>query len=91
MDLLRGIPLLAVNDEVIAVAERIVATGLIPRKAANDAYHLAVSAFHGVDYLLTWNCTHLANAEIIGPIADLIRAIGYSAPTVCTPVELMGG
>ena len=62
----------------------------MPRKAAGDALHLAVAAVHGIDFLLTWNYRHLANAEMLGTIARLLAAKGYRIPTVCTADELMG-
>ncbi len=50
-----------------------------------------VAARHGIDYLLTWNCKHIANAEIIRRLDQVIRDNGYLAPTICTPTELFGG
>ena len=52
---------------------------------------IAVAARHGIDYLLTWNCKHIANAEIIRRLDQVIRDAGYLAPTICTPTELFGG
>ena len=62
----------------------------MPLKAADDALHLAIAAVHGIDFLLTWNCRHLANAEIMGAMAHVLTAEGYRVPVVCTPDELMG-
>ena len=58
-------------------------------KAAADALHIAVAAVRGLDYLLTWNCTHIANARTRGKIEGLCRAAGYDPPMLCTPMELM--
>jgi hypothetical protein len=51
--------------------------------------HIAVAAVHGMDYLLTWNCTHIANAALRGPMEDACRANGYVLPVICTPEELL--
>jgi len=51
--------------------------------------HIAVAAVHGLDYLLTWNCTHIANARMRGKIEGLCRAAGYDPPIICTPMELV--
>ncbi len=61
-ELAAGLPVLAITDEVIALAEALVWRGPFPPKAATDAVHIAVAAVHAVDYLLTWNCKHIANA-----------------------------
>lgn len=62
---------------------------LIPAKAAADAAHIAVSAVHGMDFLLTWNCRHIANATIVEKLRAICIREGYSAPVICTPHELM--
>lgn len=62
----------------------------IPPRSSADAIHVALAVLHGMDYLLTWNCTHLANAELRGAIEAICQAAGYAAPILCTPEELMG-
>jgi len=64
--------------------------GLLPPKAAIDALHLALATVHGMDYLLTWNCTHLANAALRSRLEAVCRAQGYEPPIICTPEELGG-
>jgi hypothetical protein len=61
----------------------------LPERAAVDALHIAVAAVHGMDYLLTWNCTHIANAALRDPIESVCRAHGYEPPAICTPEELL--
>lgn len=61
----------------------------MPSKAATDSLHIAVAAVNGMDYLLTWNCTHIANAEFRHGIESICRDYGYSPPVICTPEELM--
>ena len=85
---LKGIPLLDVTVEVEALAALLLKHIPLPQKAAVDAAHIAVSAVHGIDYLLTWNCKHIANASLRHRIETICRSEGYEAPTVCTPQEL---
>lgn len=58
--------------------------------AVVDALHVAVAAIWGMNYFLTWNCKHIANAERRDGIASVIRKLGYSPAVLCTPEELMG-
>ena len=61
-----------------------------PAIPARQTLHVAVAAVHGIDYLLTWNCTHLANAEMKESTESLVAVYGYAIPIICTPEELMG-
>jgi hypothetical protein len=61
----------------------------LPKRAAVDALHIAVAAAHGMDYFLTWNCTHFANAALRDSIESICRAGGYEPPLICTPEELL--
>jgi hypothetical protein len=88
--MLRAFPLLDVNNEVIALAARILGSKVLPSKAARDAAHIAVSAVHGARFLLTWNCAHLANAETLPQVEGVCLAVGYKCPVICTPDELLG-
>jgi len=63
---------------------------VLPAKAVEDAFHVAIATLHGMDYLLTWNCRHIANAEIIRRLVELCEELGYELPTLCTPEQLMG-
>jgi hypothetical protein len=58
--------------------------------SAEDALHVAVAAVHGMDYLLTWNCRHIANATNRQAITKACDDAGYQTPVICTPEELMG-
>ncbi len=87
---MEALPLLAVNDEVISLTQTLLRRKVLPRKATRDAGHIAVSAVHGVHFLLTWNCTHLANAEIFESVDAACSCEGYRCPIICTPAELMG-
>jgi predicted nucleic acid-binding protein len=89
LDVLATMTLLEITEDAVALAEELVRSGALPEKAENDALHIAVAAFHGVPYLLTWNCRHMANATIRGQIGTICAAKGYNAPVICTPEELM--
>lgn len=91
LELISNLDELSIDEQVISLTTTILETGLIPQKAAADAVHIAVAARHGVDYLLTWNCKHIANAEIIRRISYVISQEGYFVPIVCTPRELLEG
>jgi len=64
--------------------------GALPSKAFNDALHVAIAAINGVDYILTWNCIHIANGEKIRVITGICQEHEYKTPLICTPLELMG-
>ena len=91
MDFLQNISVLAADEEVARLAEEIIKESIIPEKAATDALHIAVATRHGMDYLLTWNCAHIANAEIMRMVERVMEYQGYEMPVICTPDELMGG
>ena len=60
----------------------------MPPKAAIDAVPVAIAATHGADFLVTWNCAHIANAAIREKIDAVCRAAGFRPPVICTPLEL---
>lgn len=84
-----NIPVLKVNETAIILAEHLVSQGPIPKESAADALHIAIAAVNGIDYLLTWNCKHLANAAHRQKTEALVEAAGYVCPVICTPEELM--
>lgn len=90
LEIVEGISSLEIDAEVVRVTGKIMESGVIPLKAATDAGHIAVASRHGMDYLMTWNCTHIANAEILGRMSYLVSEAGYWLPIVCTPDELFG-
>ena len=87
---LADIPVLAVTPEAVDLAGRFVRAHAMPEKAVIDALHVAVAVVNGVDYVVTWNCTHIANAAIREKIERACRDAGYEPPIICTPEELMG-
>jgi hypothetical protein len=91
MALIEGLPFLEVDEEARFLARSLTARGPIPPKAARDALHVAVAAVHEVDFLLTWNCRHLANAEMADRVEYIVLRHGYKPARICTPEELMEG
>lgn len=87
---LDGIPLLPHDPEVPRIASEIMAIGLLPPKAQVDALHIATVAHHRVQYLLGWNCKHIANAKILPRIQGVLTNLGIPIPIICTPEELLG-
>jgi hypothetical protein len=85
--LLVGLPLLAESDEADRLADLLIAKHLLPAKAAADAQHVALAAIAGVDYLLTWNCRHIANADLLPALYSTLRESGFSSPLIVTPEE----
>jgi hypothetical protein len=75
LDLIGAIPVLVATEDVAALAEKLIAEGPIPQEAADDALHIAFAAVHGMDFLLTWNCKHLANAQLLTVARRSIRDI----------------
>lgn len=89
--MINAFPVLEVTEDVEALTRAILASRAVPPHAVRDAAHIAVAAVNDVDYLLTWNCKHLANAQIIRRISVVCNREGYNTPVICTPEELMGG
>ena len=89
LDVLTDIRQLDTSEDVENVAEELVRPVPLPEKAGVDSLHIAVATVHGMEYLLTWNCTHIANAALRPQIEAVCRSFGYEPPTICTPQELM--
>jgi hypothetical protein len=87
---LDGLAVLAQSAEAESLADALLREVPLPAKAVADAMHIAVAAVNGVAYLLTWNCTHIANATLRPRIEGLCRQMGYEPPVICTPKELLG-
>jgi hypothetical protein len=86
---LEGIPKLTATAEGEHLAAAFLADAL-PAKSAGDAAHLAIAIVGKVKYLVTWNCAHLANAQLLDRLEPIAAASGFKLPRVCTPEELMG-
>lgn len=86
---LKNFPLLELTDEVERVARIYIEKLRIPQKALRDAVHLAVASVHNIDYLVTWNCVHIANGEVIKALMKVNETIGIKTPVICTPEGLI--
>jgi uncharacterized protein YcgL (UPF0745 family) len=90
LDALSAIPLLDITIRSLELAKELVVAGIVPAKASEDAMHISIATVHFVDYLLTWNCRHIANPEIQARIAEYFQQQGLFLPFICTPDELLG-
>ena len=90
LELLSGIEILPILQGITDLAENLVHAGPLPTKAAADAVHIATAAVNKMDYLLTWNLRHIANAKMQDAIRELCKEAGFRPPEICTPEELMG-
>jgi predicted nucleic acid-binding protein len=86
---LKDFPHLELNDKVEEIAQAYMDKLEIPEKSFRDAAHLSVASVHNIDYLVTWNCAHLANGEIIKKLMKINESFGINTPIICTPEELM--
>jgi predicted nucleic acid-binding protein len=89
LDILAEMTLLPTTENAVKLAESLLSSAALPAKAAADALHVAIAATNGVDYLLTWNCRHLANASMRSRIETVCESSGFNAPIICTPEELL--
>ncbi len=89
LEALAGIALVAVTEPAIGLGQALVRGGGLPARAATDALHVAVAAVHGIEYLLSWNCTHIANVTLRGRIEAICREAGVEPPAICTPIEFV--
>ncbi len=77
------------TEKVEDLTEAIIDSGAIPPKAVRDAGHIAVATIHRMNYLLTWNCKHIANSHILKRIQKICATFGFEIPVICTPVTLI--
>lgn len=88
--IIADLPELPVTVEAERLLAAIRTEHLLPPKATADALHISIAVVHRLHFLLTWNCTHINNGEILPAIEKLCARLGYKCPVVCTPLELMG-
>lgn len=91
LKMLDGLPLVSLDSDVDALANLILSNHLMPQKASADAVHVAAAAIAGVNYLLTQNCKHIANAHELPRVYRLLENEGYDQLLICTPAEFLGG
>jgi predicted nucleic acid-binding protein len=89
LSLLQSLMLLELTEEALELAQAFLSQSNLPPKASNDALHMALATVYGLDYLLTWNCKHMANAQIQRKLSQISSGLGYVLPVICTPYELI--
>jgi len=90
LDVLRDLEMLELTESSVQLAKELIVAGIVPPKAAEDALHISIATIHFMDYLVTWNCRHIANPEMQSQIAEYLRTKGLWLPFICTPDELLG-
>ena len=91
LKLVESVPLLPINEEIGEIVEAYIARHVMPAAPTGDALHLAVASFHRCDFILTWNCSHLANANKFQHIRQVNGLLGLYVPQLVTPLELLEG
>jgi len=86
---LNDIDSLEITDESVLLADSLIKQSAVPQNFGEDALHIAICAVNGIEFLLTWNCKHLANAIRRHKIESTVENNGYRCPVICTPAELM--
>lgn len=86
--LMESVPHLELTDDIAQIVEVYIENHLMPRSRVGDALHLALASYHKCDFLLTWNCTHIANANKFQHIRVINSRLGLFVPTLITPMEL---
>lgn len=90
LKLLQSLMLLELTEEAFELSQAFLSQSNLPSKASNDSLHIALATVYSLDYLLTWNCKHMANAQIQRKLAQISSDLGYVLPVICTPYELIG-
>lgn len=90
LEVAQTLPLLLMTEEAFQIAQALLDRRIIPTKAAEDGLHIAIATVHSVDYLLSWNCRHIANPELQRNISVYLDETGFYLPFICTPEELLG-
>jgi predicted nucleic acid-binding protein len=90
LDLVRDLPLLPIEPAILEIVQSYIRYRLMPADPGGDAMHLALASYHKCDFLVTWNCQHLANANKFGHIRRVNTMLGLFVPALVTPLELLG-
>lgn len=90
MALIHQLPALEIDTTIVEIVEAYIARRVMPADPVGDALHLAIASYHRCDFLVTWNCKHLANANKFGHIRRVNGILGLFTPALVTPLELLG-
>jgi len=89
LEALKNLPILAINRRAMDFAQALVARGAVPSTEPEDSLHIALAVVNGVEFLVTWNFKHIANAAMRSKIEGVCIEEGYDPCTICTPEELL--
>jgi hypothetical protein len=89
IELVKGLTVLDVTKEVDSLAEIYQRHFGLPQRARTDIVHIAVAVVYELDYVVSWNCKHIANAQILRRLMDVNYTLGRFTPLLCTPAELL--
>ncbi len=89
LEIVDALPSIRIDKTAVELAKQLVAEGPIPEPASADALHIALAASNGIDFLLTWNFRHLANATLRSRIESAVERSGFACPVICTPEQLL--
>jgi len=91
IEVMRELRVLPIDARMFQLATKLLEATAVPKKSFDDAVHIATATVHAVDYLVTWNCKHIANVYTKPIIERVCKECGYSCPYICTPPEMEGG
>ena len=89
LDAIKGLPKLDITRRVTELADALIAEAAVPAVAETDALHIAVAAVHGMNFIVTWNFRHIANATMEPLIRETCWRHGWRCPEICTPEQLL--
>ena len=90
LNLLQSLMLLDLPEAALELAQEFLQQSNLPLQASSDALHMALATVYGLNYMLTWSCKHMANAQIQRQLSQISSELGYQLPIICTPYELRG-
>ena len=88
---IKDVQSISMRDEMVALAEKLLEATAVPRTSFDDALHISAAAIARMDFLVSWNCRHIANPETRPLIRKVCEEMGYRYPEICTPFEMLGG
>lgn len=91
LTLIATLPVVAIDEAILEIVQAYIRHRVMPADPTGDALHLALASYHRCDFLVTWNCKHLANANKFGHIRRVNGLLGLFTPALVTPLELLGG
>ncbi len=89
LEAIEGLPILRITDGGRQLAKELIGKTPLPTNAQVDALHIAIATLNGMEYLLTWNCRHIANATLRGAMTRICEDVNLRLPIICTPAELI--